>query len=225
MNLFAPNEISYSLEQSITHYRSRGTTAKVNLALNKPIKFNLQDNEAGVVGEPAEPIEFARTGNTFDEMEKAFDPVKYRRMSEDPILDIYVPTVSDPELAPEGHCVVSILVHFAPHHFGAGWTEDQKNKLGDIVIETLESYTTGISESLVAREVLSPVDLEEKYGLTNGHIFHGEHAVDQLITRPIPCCARYETPIHGLYLCGSGSHPGGGITCRPGALAAEMILK
>ena len=211
--LLMPNHISYSLEHAIKHYRSRGTTAKVNLAVNKLVNFN------GVSG-----VEFARTGNSFDEMERAFDPVKYRKFSEEPILDIHVPSVENTSLAPAGHAVISIVVHFAPHHFDEGWSEKTKEKLRSNVIKTLAHYVPDIASSIVGSEVLSPVDLEERYSLTNGHIFHGEHAVDQLITRPIPSCARYATPIEGLYLCGSGSHPGGGITCMPGYLGAKMIL-
>lgn len=212
--LLLPNQIDYSLEHAIQHYRARGTTAKVNLAIDNKIILN----DAG-------SVEFARTGNSFDEMERAFDSVKYRRFSDEPILDIHIPSVTDSSLAPSGHAVVSILVHFAPHHFDEGWSDKTKNKLLYITIKTLEHYAPNVSSSVVGSEVLSPVDLEERYSLTNGHIFHGEHAVDQLITRPIPSCARYTTPISGLYLCGSGSHPGGGITCMPGYLGAKMILK
>ena len=170
-------------------------------------------------------MEIARTGNSFDEMERDFDYVKYRQFSDEPILDIHIPSATDSSLAPSGHTVVSILVHFAPYHFDEGWSDKTKNKLLYITIKTLEHYVPDVSSSVVGSEVLSPVDLEERYSLTNGHIFHGEHAVDQLITRPIPSCARYVTPINGLYLCGSGSHPGGGITCMPGYLGAKMILK
>lgn len=212
--LLKPNHISYSIEHAIKNYRSRGTTAKVNLAINKLVTFN------SVSG-----VEFARTGNSFDEMERAFDPVKYRKFSDEPILDIHVPSVENASLAPAGHSVVSIVVHFAPHHFDEGWSEKTKANLLNTVIKTLTQYVPDIASSTVGSEVLSPVDLEERYSLTNGHIFHGEHAVDQLITRPIPSCARYATPIDGLYLCGSGSHPGGGITCMPGYLGAKMILE
>ena len=215
LKLINPNEIEYPLEHSMLHYRSRGTTAKVNLALSKPIEFKMKSEI---------PIEFARTGNSIMEMERAFDLVKYRTFSSEPILDIHVPTIDNPLLAPNGHSVVSILAHFAPYHFDEGWTEEQKELFGKSVVKTLEQYTNGLSESLVANEILSPLDLEKRYSLTEGHVFHGEHAVDQLTTRPIPSCARYATPISGLYLCGSGSHPGGGITCAPGALAAQIIL-
>jgi len=212
--LLKPNQINYTIEQGIKNFRSRGTTAKVNLAVNKEISLN-GNNE----------VEFARTGNSFDDMERAFDHVKYRQFSAEPVLDIHIPTLNDKSLAPKGHNVVSILVHFAPHYFDEGWSDLTKDKLLNNVIHTLEQYSPGISSSIVGSEVLSPKDLEDKYNLTNGHIFHGEHAVDQLITRPIPSCARYSTPVNGLYLCGSGSHPGGGITCMPGYLGATMILK
>ncbi|MCH8316912.1 MAG: NAD(P)/FAD-dependent oxidoreductase [Bacteroidetes bacterium] len=221
LNLLASNEIEYRLENSIAHIRSRGTTAKVNLALNKPLELRIENS---VPGTRDRIVEFAHTGNSLDEMEKAFDCVKYRTFSDELILDIHLPTVSNPQLAPEGHCVVSILAHFVPLNLDGGWTDEQRKKLGDKVVKCLEQYAPNVSESIAGREILSPVDLEERYGLTEGHIYHGEHAADQFITRPVPSCARYATPIPGLYLCGSGSHPGGGITCAPGALAAKAIL-
>ena len=116
-------------------------------------------------------------------------------------------------------------MHQIPYYFNDGWTESAKGKLGKDVLKTLEIYSPGLSDSIVGMEVLSPVDLEERYSLTEGHIYHGEHFVDQLVTRPIPSCARYATPVPGLFLCGSGSHPGGGITCSPGDMAAQEILK
>jgi len=229
LNLLASNEIEYRLENSIAHIRSRGTTAKVSLALNKMIRFKYGTAQYKNTGkeEKAEinGFKFIRTCNSLDEMEKAFDCVKYRTFSDDLILDIHVPTVSNPQLAPEGHCVVSILAHFVPFDLDGGWTDEQRKKLGNKVVKCMEQYAPNVSESIAGREILSPVDLEERYGLTEGHIYHGEHAADQLITRPVPSCARYVTPIPGLYLCGSGSYPGGGITCAPGALAAEAILK
>ncbi len=216
LDLLAPNVIDYPLERSIQNYRSRGTTAKVNIALSNKVKFKFKSDDT---------IEYARTGNSIDEMEKAFDSVKYRKFSDHPILDIHVPSVSDPTVAPDGHSVLSILVHFAPYHFDAGWNKEQKDRLKDNVEDMLLDYIENSRDEIVGCEVLSPVDFEDQFNLTNGHIFHGEHAVDQLITRPIPYCARYDTPIKGLYLSGSGAHPGGGITCAPGFLAAERIIK
>jgi len=214
IDLLQPNQIEYSLDHGIQHYRSRGTAVKVNLAFDKPLILNGNSN-----------VEYARTGNTFDEMEQAFDFVKYRQFSKEPVLDIHIPTISSPKLAPNGHCVVSILAHFAPYELEGGWSTSRKEIFGDNVIRTLEQYSPGLSESIVAIEVLSPYDLEERYSLTHGHIYHGEHAIDQILTRPIPSCMRYSTPIEGLFLCGSGSHPCGGLTCAPGALASKAILK
>jgi phytoene dehydrogenase-like protein len=213
LNLFDDFQLEYELDFWISKLRSRGTTAKVNLAINKTVEFNGQT------------IEYARTGNSFDEMEKAFDPVKYGEATSSPFLDIYIPTGQDPSLAPEGHSVVSVLVHQIPYNFKAGWSEDNKRKLGEDVINELSIYAPQLPGAIVGIEVLTPVELEEHYGLTEGHIYHGEHFVDQLITRPIPSCSRYSTPVSGLYLCGSGSHPGGGITCMPGYLGAQMMLK
>ena len=213
LSLMSSSEIGNKLEHGFIHYRSRGTTAKVNLALNKEVFF----------GDHKE-IEYGRTGNSFDEMEKAFDSSKYRQFSEDPILDIHIPTIKNPELAPNGHSVLSVLVHFAPYNLKGGWTSDAKVKLGENVLNTLEQYFHDIKNSIVALEVLTPKDLENQYGLPEGHIYHGEHAVDQILTRPHPECTQYETPIKGLYLGGSGSHPGGGLTGMPGLLAAKYLL-
>ena len=214
LDLVPRNQVENWQEHRMQHIRGSGSTAKVNLALNKQLEFN---------GRSKEKIEFARTGHHLDHIEKAFDACKYGQFSADPILDIHIPTVSNPDLAPPGHCVVSILVHFVPYGLQPQWNQDQTEKLGDTVVATLKQYAPGVTEAIVAREVLSPVDLEKRYGLMQGHVLHGEHALDQLILRPTPECARYHTSIKGLYLCGSGSHPGGGITCGPGALAAAAI--
>ena len=213
LNLFDDFELEYELDYWIDKIRSRGTTAKVNLAVSKLVELN------------GEKVEYARTGNSFDEMEKAFDPVKYREVTDRPFLDIHIPTISNPVLAPEGHSVVSVLVHQVPYDLKAGWSQESKKKLGDDVLRELEIYAPEISMAVEGIEVLSPVDFEERYSLTEGHIYHGEHFVDQLVTRPIPSCARYATPVNGLFLCGSGSHPGGGVTCAPGSMSAAAILK
>jgi phytoene dehydrogenase-like protein len=213
LNLFDDFELGYELEYWIDKIRSRGTTAKVNLAINKPVELN------------GKAVEYARTGNSFDEMEKAFDPVKYKEVTDAPFLDIHIPTISNPSLAPDGHSVVSVLAHQIPYYFKAGWSEAAKEKLGQDVIKELEIYAPGLAQSIVGIEVLSPLDFEDRYTLTEGHIYHGEHFVDQLMTRPIPACSGYSTPVPGLFLCGSGSHPGGGITCAPGFMAASAILK
>ncbi|MFQ5511210.1 MAG: phytoene desaturase family protein [Candidatus Krumholzibacteriia bacterium] len=206
---------SERLEHRMIHFRSQGTTAKVDLALNARIEM---------AGRPGERVEFVRTGEDLDQLEKAFDAVKYGRCSDTPVLDIYMPTFSNPGFAPRGHSVLSVLVHFAPYELKNKWSDHERKALGERVLDTLCAYAPALREVVVSCRVQSPVDLEARYRVTGGHIYHGEHALDQLLVRPVPECVGYATPVDGLYLCGSGSHPGGGITCAPGALAAGAIL-
>lgn len=214
-DLMVPAEIG-GLELTLRHYRSRGTTAKVTLAVRGDVSFPVKTDGA---------LSLARTTASLDDLEKAFDAVKYREMSADPVLDISVPSLEDPSLAPDGHHVVSILVHYMPYDLKSGWTEDARKAVGDLVERTLITYLPGLSDAVVGREVLTPAELETDYGLPNGQIFHGEHAVDQLLTRPLPSCPQYRTPFAGLFLSGSGTHPGGGLTCMPGALSAKTVLR
>jgi len=213
--LIGQSALPIRLHNDIRCIRSRGTTAKLHLALSGPL-----EDSAGV------SIEAMRTGESLDDLERAFDAVKYGQMSEAPILDVRVPSMSTPGLAPDGSHVVSVLAHFAPYDIEGGWTEESRKVLTDRVIAQLKRFCPRAEERIVATETLTPVDLEKRYGLTQGHIFHGEHAPDQLLfMRPTVQCGRYTTPIGGLFLCGSGSHPGGGITCAPGALGARAIFK
>jgi phytoene dehydrogenase-like protein len=188
----------------------------VALALDRPPAFT---------GAPAAPVEFARTGDRLDALERAFDPVKYRRCAERPALEIHLASAADPTLAPAGHAVVGALVHFAPHGLEGGWSAEARDALGDRVLAELEEHAPGIGASVVARRVLSPADLERSLALTGGHVHHGEHALDQLLVRPAPDCVGYRTPVPGLWLCGAGSWPGGGLTCAPGTLAGASILR
>jgi phytoene dehydrogenase-like protein len=121
--------------------------------------------------------------------------------------------------------VVSVLVHFVPFRLRDGWTPALREELGDRVVLQLGRHARGLPGRIVGREVLTPADLAERYGLVEGHLHHGDHALDQILLRPTPECARYRTPVEGLFLCGSGSHPGGGVTGGPGALAAQAILR
>jgi len=216
LDLLPVTAIAHKTEHRIQHFRARGTTVKMHLALRKPVRFACR---------PALEVEFARIPDNMLDQEKAFDAVKYRQFSQNPILDLYVPTVRHTDWAPKGHSVLSVLVHFAPYHLEGGWDEQQKEMLADNVMGVLRRYIPDIQEHIEAQELLSPKDIEQRYGTTEGHIFHGEHSLDQMLVRPIPECAQYTTPIKGLFLCGSGSHPGGGLTCAPGALAAQAILQ
>ncbi len=215
LRLLPPAALTGRLGRDVANYRVRGTTAKVDLAL---------DGYPELACRPGFEAEEIRTGESLEEQERAFDAVKYRRFSARPVLDVRLPTVESPELAPPGHHVASILVHFAPYELEGGWGEERNEELLEAVLGVLEAYAPRLREQIVGRRVSSPADLERRFALTGGHLHHGEHALDQLAVRPTPECARYSTPYPGLYLGGSGSHPGGGLTCAPGALAAGAVL-
>ena len=208
--------LSLASEHAIANYRDRGTTAVVNLALKQPLSYTCRPNLRPAITRIA--------GKDLDCLEKSFDAVKYRSISERPILEIHDPTVDGSGSAPEGGAVASIMVHFAPYDLAAGWDDEQRRLLGDRVEAILAEFAPGVSDAVIAREVLAPPDLEARYGLNNGHIYHGEHALDQLLVRPTRECAGYATPFAGLFLCGSGTPPGGGLTGLPGLLAAKRAL-
>ena len=214
LNLIGGRTLDPVFQKRVEHIRMRGTTAKVNLALSSPLRFACRSDLQ---------IERARVGETLSEMEKAFDAVKYRKFSNVPMLDIYAFHTDDRSGA--AFQMVSIIAHFVPYDLDGGWSDARREQLGDAVIDSLARYAPDVKASIVAREVLSPVDIEQRFGATCGHIHHGEHALDQLAVRPTPECARYAAPIAGLFLCGSGSHPGGDLTCAPGALAAARIAR
>ncbi len=220
LELLPPGAVETRLERQIENFRARGTTAKVHLALSGPLEVT--DSTGGRLT----PEVLRLGGGTVDHLERAFDAVKYRRFSSEPFLDVRVPTVADPALAPAGHHVVSILASFAPHDLEGGWTDPRREELGDAVVAALARHAPDVASRIVAREVLTPAELETRWSLTGGHLHHGEHALDQLFAmRPVSRAARYATPIPGLFLAGSGSHPGGGVTALPGWLAAGVILK
>ena len=208
LKLLSPSVVTPKLNHRIDKLRCSGTTAKVDLALSGPLQFACRGDLE---------VEHARICTTIDDMERAFDETKYGRCSRQPVLDVYVP--------PDSQHVVSIVAHFAPYDLGSGWTRADREEFGDTVVTTLARYAPELSRQIIARQVLSPVDIEHRYGVTGGHIHHVEHALDQMLVRPAPQCARYATPLGGLYLCGSGSHPGGGLTGASGALAAAAVLR
>lgn len=216
LDLLPAGTLALAFEHRIDVIRGRGTTAKVHLALSRHLEF---------ASRPGERIERARTSASLDDLERAFDPVKYRRASERPLLDIFVPTVSQPDLAPGERDVVSIVVNFAPYDLEGGWTDAARERLGDAVVAELERVAPGVRAAVEGREVLTPADIAARYGVSGGHMHHAEHALDQLVIRPSIETMRYATPVPNLFLCGSGSHPGGGVTGAPGALAAAAMLQ
>jgi phytoene dehydrogenase-like protein len=160
-------------------------------------------------------------------MERAFDAAKYGRLSEHPVLEATIPSLADPSLvagAPEGTHVMSVLAQYAPYTLRDTSWDASRDELGDRVTAELEAVAPGISSLVTARQVLTPLDLERDFGLTGGHALHGEPGLDQFfLWRPFLGYARYRMPVDGLYLCGSGAHPGGGVTGWPGANAAREI--
>ena len=217
LDLLAPGSLPLKIEEELHRVRSRGSAAKVHLALSGPLELDRSD------GRLDEAIRIG--GGHVDELERAYDAIKYRRFSARPHLEIRVPSVADPGLAPAGHHVVSILASFAPANLEGGWTAEARERLGDAVIAVLERYAPDVRQRIVAREILTPADLETRFALTGGQLHHGEMALDQLLVmRPSPSTARYRTAIPGLFLGGSGSHPGGGVRPTAGVLAAEAVL-
>jgi phytoene dehydrogenase-like protein len=160
-----------------------------------------------------------------DDLERAFDASKYGRVSEAPYLEATVPSLADPSLAPDGRHVMSVVVQFAPYRLAEGDWDREREALGDRVLERLEVFAPGVSGRVVHRQVLTPLDLERDFGLTGGHPLHGEPGLDQFFAwRPMWGYARYRMPVDGMYLCGSGAHPGGGVTGGPGANSAREVL-
>jgi phytoene dehydrogenase-like protein len=214
LRLVDPSELDPGFLTKIRSYRTMGCTAKVNLALSGPPPFGDGDKVARI-----------HIGPDTDYLERAFDASKYGEFSPEPVLSITVPSLADPSLAPQPAHVMSIFVQYAPYRLKTGSWDSRREEFGDVVVKTLARHAPGIEKLILHRQILTPVDLERRFGLTGGHLFHGEHALDQLFAfRPVLGWARYRTPIKGLYLCGSGTHPGGGITGAPGLNASRAFI-
>jgi phytoene dehydrogenase-like protein len=218
--LVDPVSLGPTLVWRAGNLRLPGVVGKVNLALAGLPRF------AGAGGE--DPVRLSGrivVAPGIDYLERAFDASKYGRVSEEPYLEATVPSLLDPSAAPPGQHVMSVLVQWAPYHRREGSWDTEREGLGDLVLKTLETYAPGIADLVVGRQVITPLDLERDYGLTEGHPLHGEPALDQFFAwRPLLGSARYRLPLPGLYLCGSGAHPGGGVTGAPGANAAREII-
>jgi phytoene dehydrogenase-like protein len=159
-------------------------------------------------------------------MERAYDEAKYGRYSRRPYIDVVIPSLTDPSVAPPGKHVMSCFVQYAPYHLKEGSWDEHRDAFGDTVINTLAEHAPNIKDIILHRQVLTPLDLEREWGLTEGNIFQGELTLEQLFfLRPAPGWAQYRTPIKNLYMCGSATHPGGGIMGAPGRNAARRILK
>jgi phytoene dehydrogenase-like protein len=220
LKLVDPMHLSPDFVLKLQHYRMPGTVAKVNLALSGLPKFTaLESKPEALRGR-------IHIGPEIDYLERAFDESKYGNFSKQPYLEVTIPTLTDPSLAPAGQHVMSIYMQYAPFMLKNGDWESQRTPLGETVTKTLAQYAPGLPDLILHHQIITPQDLQETYGLTSGHIFHGELSLDQFFTmRPLLDWARYRTPIQNLYLCGSGTHPGAGLTGGSGANAAREIVK
>jgi len=220
LKLLDPIHLAPDFVMKLQHYRMPGTMAKVNLALSGLPKFvALGDSNGALSGR-------IHIGPEIDYLEHAFDESKYGDFSKHPYLEVAIPSLTDPSLAPAGQHVMSICMQYAPFKLKSGNWESQRVALGDTVVKALAQYAPNLPELILHHQIITPQDLEEIYGLTGSQIFHGELALDQFFTmRPLLDWARYCTPIQNLYLCGSGTHPGAGLTGGSGANAAQEIAK
>jgi phytoene dehydrogenase-like protein len=220
LKLVDPVHLSPDFVMKLQHYRMPGTVAKVNLALSGLPKFTAIENNAAALSSRI------HIGPEIDYLERAFDQSKYGEFSKEPYLEVAIPSLTDPSLAPSGQQVMSVYMQYAPLKLkGSDW-DTQRNVLGQTVVKTLAQYAPNLPQLILTHQIVTPQDLEDTYGLTGGHIFHGELALDQFFTmRPLLDWARYKTPIENLYLCGSGTHPGVGLTGGSGANAAREIMK
>jgi phytoene dehydrogenase-like protein len=224
--LVGPTNLEPRFMRHVRNIIYRGVTAKINLALSAVPSYIGETEKNHLAGR-------ILISPSVEYLERAYDAAKYGSFSPNPMLDITIPTLLDPSLAPEGKHIMTIIMQYAPYRLqdagskmqDADW-EDQREQLGDKVVQTLEQYAPGIKSLVLDRQVLTPLDWEKSYGLTEGSIHHGQMSLDQLlIMRPVSGWSRYRTPIENLFLCGAGTHPGGGVTGAPGYNAAREAAK
>jgi phytoene dehydrogenase-like protein len=221
LKMMDAGELPGEFVEEVRRYKFRGSSGKVNLALDALPEFTCLPG-AGRHLRGAISI-----SPSVEYMERAYDQAKYGEFSRRPYIDCVIPSLTDPSVAPPGKHVLSCFVQYAPYKLkpGANWDE-QREAFGDAVIDTLAQHAPNIRSIIIERQVLTPLDIERQVGLTEGNIFQGELSLEQLFfLRPVAGWARYRTPIRHLYMCGSATHPGGGIMGAPGRLAAQEILK
>ena len=222
--------------EEVHRYKYRGSSGKVNLALDALPEFTCLPTNGGRTGLPAEAASLAKAGHhlrgaisispSVDYMERAYDQAKYGEFSHRPYIDMVIPSLTDTSLAPPGKHVLSCFVQYAPYKLKNGSWENRREEFGNAVIDTISEYAPNLKNIIIGKQVLTPLDIEQQIGLTEGNIFQGELSLEQLFfLRPVAGWARYRTPIKNLYMCGSATHPGGGIMGAPGRLAALEILR
>jgi phytoene dehydrogenase-like protein len=217
LELIGPRHLDAEFTQRANHIRTKGATAKLNLALSAAPRFSGLDE--------AQQSERLLIAPSIDDMELAFNALKYGELPQAPPMEIVVPSLADPSIVPEGGNVLSAVVQYVPYAVKGGWDAAREDFQASLIAQ-LEAYAPGLRDSIVAAQLLTPADIEERLGTSGGHWHHGELAVDQmLMLRPFQGVAQYETPIEGFYLCGAGAHPGGDLMGTPGRNAARRVLR
>ena len=222
LNLVGKDHLPDDFVTQISRYKARGSSGKVNLALDFLPEFSSRPGDGPHIrGDIA-------ICPSIDYLERAYIDAKYGDFSKRPYMNVVIPSLIDRNMAPPGKHVMSIFVQYAPYDLKTGpasWPE-HREAFGDAVVDTLSQYCPRLKDAILHRQVLTPWDLEKEFGLTEGNIFHGELGLEQLLfQRPVSGWARYATPVRGLWLAGSGAHPGGGVMGAPGRLAALEMLK
>jgi phytoene dehydrogenase-like protein len=219
LKFVGPEHLPPDFVEDVGRYKFRGSSGKVNLALDALPDFKC------LPGAGAHLRGAVSISPTVEYMERAYDDAKYGRYSRRPYIDIVIPSLTDPSVAPPGKHVMSCFVQYAPYHLKEGTWDEKRDEFGDTVIGTLAEYAPNLRDIILHRQVLTPLDIERKFGLSEGNIFQGELSLEQLFfLRPVPGWAQYRTPVRNLYMCGSATHPGGGIMGAPGLNAAKKIL-
>ncbi|MCZ6695956.1 MAG: NAD(P)/FAD-dependent oxidoreductase [Acidobacteria bacterium] len=223
LKMIEPHDLDADFLEDIRNFKIEGSSIKVNCALGELPNWKCLPGQ-----DPKAPQHQAmlEIGPSMEYLEQAYDDMKYGRPSRRPFIEGTIASVVDESLAPKGKHVLSLFVQYGPYHLKEGSWPEIREKVGDNIIETLAEYAPNIKSAIIAREVLSPWDLEQEFGLTGGQIFHGEISQDQLFCmRPAWGWADYRSPVRGMYLCGSGAHPGGGVMGGPGMNASREILR
>ena len=219
LGLVGEKHLPEDFVQSIRRFKFRGSSAKVNLALGELPDFTCMP------GRGAHLRGAVSISPSIAYLEQAYDDAKYGEISRRPYMDIVIPSMLDPAMAPPGKHVMSIFVQYAPYHLNGGWTDERREALGDAVVDTLTQYAPNFRSAILHRQVVTPADIERIVGLSEGNIFQGELSLQQMFfLRPAPAWSRYRTPVEGLWQCGSGTHPGGGVMGASGRNAAFSLL-
>ncbi len=220
LGLLEERDLPGELVADIKRFKFRGSSGKVNLALGELPNFTcMPGNGPHLRGAMS-------ISPSLEYVERAYDDAKWGEFSRQPYMDIVIPSMIDPGMAPPGKHVMSIFVQYAPYNVNGGWTDQKREEFGDAVIDSVARFAPNIKSAILHRQVITPLDIERITGLTEGNIFAGELALHQLFfLRPAPGWAKFRTPVKGFYQCGAGTHPGGGIMGASGRLAAREILK